>query len=479
MLKKHIISILKDRLGYQPTSNQEELIDKLSDFVINTKEREIFLVKGYAGTGKTTIVSSLVKTLQKLKQKSILLAPTGRAAKILTFYSNKKAYTIHRKIYRQKSSKDVFGEFVLDKNFHTNTIFIVDEASMIADYSNELSIFGSGRLLDDLLNYVYNDKKCKLILLGDTAQLPPVGLDISPALNKAVLESFGFSVVEMFLTDVIRQSQDSGVLYNATSIRNLINNKNIFFPKFKLKGFTDIKRIDGSDLIENISDAYDKYGIEGTMVVGRSNKRVVKYNQGIRNQILWREEEISIGEYLMVVRNNYYWLQEDESQNIGIDFIANGDIVEIVKIHQYQERYGFRFADVTIRFADYENIEIPVKILLDTLTIETAALTNEENKKFYYSVIKDYEEYRSKRKKYEMVRNNPFFNALQVKYAYAVTCHKAQGGQWEAVFIDQGYVNDDMLNVEYLRWLYTAFTRAIKKLYLVNFRNMFFAEEEL
>ncbi len=484
MLKDHIASLLKENHDYKPTPGQDKLFDKLSEFINNTNDNQILLIKGYAGTGKTTVVSSLVKTLKKIELKSILLAPTGRAAKVLGSYSKENAYTIHKKIYRQKSSKDGLGEFVLDKNLHTNTFFIVDEASMISNQTYELSIFGSGRLLDDLIEYVYNGKKCKLILLGDTAQLPPVKFDISPALNKQVLQGFGKNVIEVYLTDVIRQSQNSGILFNATNLRNLIRlpvgktgQMTDDFSKEKilirLSGFKDISRLTGEDLIEEISNAYAQYGIEKTMIVCRSNKMANKYNQGIRNQILWREEEISVGDYLMVVKNNYYWIKNDD-----INFIANGDIVEITRIHKYQERYGFRFADVSLRFVDYQDIEIDAKIMLNTLYIETASLTGEDNKKLFYSVLEDNNDVSIKKKRYEMVKDNPFFNALQVKFAYAVTCHKAQGGQWKVVFVDQGFLTDDMLNLEYLRWLYTALTRSTEKLYLVNFGKQFFKENE-
>ena len=346
---------------------------------------------------------------------------------------------------------------------------------MISNQTYELSIFGSGRLLDDLIEYVYNGKKCKLILLGDTAQLPPVKFDISPALNKQVLQGFGKNVIEVYLTDVIRQSQNSGILFNATNLRNLISINDFSKEKIliKLSGFKDISRLTGEDLIEEISNAYAQYGIEKTMIVCRSNKMANKYNQGIRNQILWREEEISVGDYLMVVKNNYYWIKNDD-----INFIANGDIVEITRIHKYQERYGFRFADVSLRFVDYQDIEIDAKIMLNTLYIETASLTGEDNKKLFYSVLEDNNDVSIKKKRYEMVKDNPFFNALQVKFAYAVTCHKAQGGQWKVVFVDQGFLTDDMLNLEYLRWLYTALTRSTEKLYLVNFGKQFFKENE-
>ncbi len=475
MIKNNILNLFKKKFKYNPTKDQETLIEELTNLIINFnrqgKDNEIFLLKGYAGTGKTTIISSFVKVLDDLRLKTVLLAPTGRAAKVLSFYSGKNAYTIHKKIYRQKSSQDGFGKFVLNQNLHSYTFFIVDEASMISNSSIEASMFGSGRLLDDLIEYVYKGKNCMLVIVGDTAQLPPVGLDKSPALKTETLENYGLIVKELELTQIIRQSLNSGILFNATKVRELIkdNPYKFSYPKIKLHDYSDIVRISGEDLIEDISSAYDKYGIEQTVVVSRSNKRANKYNQGIRNSILYREEEISTGDYLMIVKNNYHWLDENDK----IDFIANGDIVEVTRIKNYQEKYGFRFADVTVRFIDYD-FEIDTKIMLSTLSIETASLSNEQNRQLYYSIMNDYSDINSNKKKYDLVKNNPFFNALQVKFSYAITCHKSQGGQWKCVFVDQGYINDDMLNVEYLRWLYTAITRSTEKLYLVNFKSEFF-----
>ncbi|MDA3953868.1 MAG: AAA family ATPase [Bacteroidales bacterium] len=481
MLSDHIKNIILKKLIYSPTKDQETLIEGLSGFILDNDSNKIFLIKGYAGTGKTTMISALVNAFKELKVKSVLLAPTGRAAKVLTAYSKKSAYTIHKKIYRQKSSKDGFGLFVLDVNLHSKTFFIVDEASMISNNSREGSSFGSGSLLDDLIKYVYNDKSCKLILIGDVAQLPPVGLDISPALDSKELRSFGYDVLEYNLRDVVRQQEDSGILLNATNIRNLISSKNFVFPKLELNGIMDVQRISGSELIDTISDSYDKYGFEDTIIITRSNKRANLYNQGIRSQIMWHEEEIAVGDFIMVVKNNYYWIDDNDktSPSTGkIDFIANGDIAEILKIRKYEERYGFRFVNVTLRFIDYEDIEVECKIILDTLNIDSAALSNEDNKQLYYNVLDDYKHEKNKKKQYDSVKNNEYFNALQVKFSYAITCHKAQGGQWKNVFIDHGFVNDDMMNKEYLRWLYTAFTRPIENLYLVNFDKRFFDPED-
>ena len=468
-------SFLKDKIleefSFKPTNNQNLLLTKLSDFIFSENENELFLLKGYAGTGKTTVISALVKSLKKLKQKTFLLAPTGRAAKVLSSYSKTPAYTIHKKIYRQKTATDNMGSFALDRNFHKDTLFIVDEASMIAGNTYSNSIFGSGDLLSDLIEYVYNGNNCKLILIGDTAQLPPVGLDLSPALDKEYIEkNFYRNVIQVVLTEVVRQTQESGILYNATNLRDLIKNEESIFPKFQLKNYTDIQRVSGADLIEEISSSYYNFGQEDTIIVTRSNNRANKFNQGIRNSILYREEELSQGDYLMVVKNNYFWLDKNED----VDFIANGDIVEIVKIKKYYELYNRRFAEVTVRFLDYKDLEIDTKIMLDTLSIDTPALTADENREFYYKIAEDYPEIRNKRKLFEKIRENEFFNALQVKFAYCVTCHKAQGGQWKSVFVDIGYLTDEMLGKEFYRWLYTAVTRSTEKLYLVNFKDEFF-----
>jgi exodeoxyribonuclease-5 len=473
MLTDHIKNIILEKLKFEPTSDQDKLISGLASFIMDNNPDKVFLIKGYAGTGKTTVVSALVNAFHKLKIKSVLMAPTGRAAKVLSSYSKKSAFTIHKKIYRQKSSKDGFGVFVLDKNLHSNTFFIVDEASMISNQSNDISVFGSGRLLEDLVKYVYNDKSCKLILIGDTAQLPPVGIDISPALDENQLKSLGFDVDLYELTQVVRQSSDSGILMNATNIRNQLVNEKYEFPKLDVESVPDIEKISGSDLIDTINDAYDRDGFEDTIIITRSNKRANQYNSGIRSQILWREEEISVGDLLMVVKNNYFWLEDNEKA----DFIANGDIAEIIRIKKYHEQYGFRFADVTLNLIDYD-IEIDCKIILDTLNINTAALGSDDNKQLFYNIMEDYNGEKTKKKQYEGVKNDEFFNALQVKFSYAITCHKAQGGQWKNVFLDHGYVTDDMMDKGYIRWLYTAFTRPTQKLFLVNFNKNFFESED-
>ncbi|WP_372753182.1 ATP-dependent RecD-like DNA helicase [Labilibaculum sp.] len=474
MLKNHIASMIKDCLNFDPTDDQQRAINGLSEYVTSNEGDGVFLLKGYAGTGKTTLVSALVTVLDRMKLNTVLLAPTGRAAKVLSHYSKKSAFTIHKKIYRQKSLSDEFGVFAMDRNLTPNTVFLVDEASMISNYSAEASVFGSGRLLDDLMQYVFSAKNCRLILIGDTAQLPPIGLDISPALDPEELESsYNVSVQEVVLTQVVRQNQESGILMNATSLRAMLNDERTGFPALATENFPDIKRIGGAELIDEISNAHSEFGLEETIVISRSNKRANKFNQGIRNTVLYREEEISNGDYLMVVKNNYFWAKDIKD----MDFIANGDIVEIVRIHRYTEMYGFRYAEITIRFPDYKDVEIDTLILLDTLDIESASLGYEENKKLFFKIAEDYADIRSKKKRYEKVRDNKFFNALQVKFSYAVTCHKAQGGQWKSVFIDQGYLTDELLTPEYYRWLYTAVTRATDKLFLVNFKKEFFPNE--
>ena len=476
MIKNHLEKILNLNLPFTPTGCQKKLIEALSNYIISYEPDEIMLIKGYAGTGKTTMVFSLTQGLASLKIRSVLLAPTGRAAKVMAGYSKMPAFTIHKKIYRQKSSSDGMGKFALDKNLHKNTYFIVDEASMISNELSDNSVFGSGRLLDDLLEYVYSGENCRLVLVGDTAQLPPVKLNISPALEAASLEYYGFSVKEVELKEVVRQTEDSGILFNATEIRNRIGSledNSGFFP-IELNSFDDVERISGEELIETISSAYDKYGLFETTIVTRSNKRANLFNKGIRGSILYKENEIEKGDLLMVVKNNYFWVDDD----MELDFIANGDIAEIITIYGYEELYGFRFANVSLGFIDYEDVEIDCKIFLETLNIESASFPYEQNRQLFETVSEDYADVRNKRERWKKVKENPYFNALQVKFAYALTCHKAQGGQWKAVFVDHGFVNEEMLDTEYYRWLDTAFTRPTEKLFLVNFNKNFFEGEE-
>ncbi len=447
----------------------------LSDFIANKPEDFVYVLKGYAGTGKTTMISQLVKTLDNFQIGSVLLAPTGRAAKVLMNYTGKTSYTIHKKIYRQKSSTDGTGIFVLDKNLHKSTYFIVDEASMISNQSSENSVFGSGKVLDDLLEYVYSGKDCRLILVGDTAQLPPVGISLSPALSSESIEQYGFGVMENELTDVVRQEKNSGILENATGLRTSIGNNQVAdFYRIYVNDFSDIEKIPGGELIEKINWCYDNFGIYDTIVLTRSNKRANQYNSGIRSSILFRDSEISRGDLLMVVKNNYFWSEGTEN----LDFIANGDITEVLHIYGYENLHGFRFADVSLRFIDYDDVEVRCNILMDTLNIETASLSQVDSNRLFLSVSEDYQEIKNKRERWKKIKQDKYYNALQVKFAYAITCHKAQGGQWKAVFVDTGYLTPEMLNRDFYRWLYTAFTRPMEKLYLVNFDKRFFIKND-
>jgi exodeoxyribonuclease V len=470
MIKNHIANTMLGHLPYSPTTGQQKLLDLMAEFVVKQGERELLIIKGYAGTGKTTMISIFIKALRELGMKTMLLAPTGRAAKVLASYAETTATTIHKKIYRQKSSKDAFGEFVMDRNLSTNTFFIVDEASMLSDQQIDASVFGTGNLLRDLINYVFNSKNCKLILVGDTAQLPPVGLPFSQAMDKSFLQNYNINVQECELNEVVRQAKESGILYNATSIRNLILSENLSYPKFTLQPFKDIYRIAGNEVLENLSNAYHKYGLDDTIVICRSNKIANKYNQGIRNQVLFRDEELSAGDYLMVVKNNYFWMTGGDNLN----FIANGDIVRIKRVKKYHDMYGFRFAEADVILPDYNNMELSVMLLVDILYSEAPALSAEENKRLFYTISEDYQHIKSSKQRYVKVKENPYFNALQVKYAYAITCHKSQGGQWRIVFVDQSFFRDEMLTSEYFKWLYTALTRASEKIFLVNFGEQFF-----
>lgn len=469
MIKTHVIKEIVEKLGFAPTVGQLEAINALSEFTVQPNGNECILLKGYAGTGKTSLIAAYVKALDRFGISYQLLAPTGRAAKVLAEYSGCNAYTIHKVIYRQQSSTDGFGRFTLNFNKSKNTIYIVDEASMISNQAFDDSAFGSGKLLSDLIEYVRMGKDCKLMLVGDTAQLPPVGLDISPALNPTELEALGLNVRFAQLNEVIRQQFDSGILHNATAIRELIDSSTNDFPRFNLD-YRDMQRISGGELLEYLSDEYSKNGREGNIVICYSNKRANRYNQGIRSKILYHEEELSVGDYLMVARNNYFWV--NDRPNIG--FIANGEIVRVKRIGKRNEIYGFRFADVTLELPDYNYEEFDAKLILDSLFMDGPSLGNESMKLLYQQVMADYLHLKTKKARMKQLQNDPFFNALQAKFAYAVTCHKAQGGQWPTVFIDQGFFNDDMLTREYLRWLYTAFTRATQKVYLVNFDEKFF-----
>jgi len=465
-----IYNNLVKNLGNIPTEDQSSALKKLTSYIVGNSNDVIFLMTGYAGTGKTSVISSVVKTLDLLRMRSVLLAPTGRAAKVLSSYSGRPAFTIHKKIYRQKSSKDGIGSFKLDRNLSKDTFFIVDEASMVSNSSNDSSLFGSGKVLDDLIEYVYSGTECKLILAGDTAQLPPVGSVVSPALDPVALGGYGFGLITSELRQVVRQSESSGVLMNATRVRLQVAEQDLGHPTIDCLNYNDIARITGEELIDEISSAYGSCGMEGTIIVVNSNKQANRYNQGIRNRIFFREEEISPGDMVMVVKNNYFILEEEED---GAGFIANGDIAEVRKIRKYEERYGFRFAEMVLKFPDY-NLEVESKVMLDVLSLDTPALPSDKNKELYQNILADYLHIKARRKQYDAVRNDPYFNALQIKFAYAVTCHKAQGGQWERVFIDQGMFNRNEITIDYLRWFYTALTRSTDRVYLVNFNEEFF-----
>tara|TARA_B100000927_G_scaffold275405_1_gene255357 strand:- start:2165 stop:3580 length:1416 start_codon:yes stop_codon:yes gene_type:complete len=469
MNSKKIQEKIRVNFTFKPTSEQEKIINYISEFVTIEGNRNIFLLKGYAGTGKTTIVSALVKSLPILGKGSVLMAPTGRAAKVLSKYSKKSASTIHRKIYWIRTNKNGNTFIKLKENTHCNTVFIVDEASMIPENSDKG--FGNRSLLEDLIKYVYNGIDCKLILIGDRAQLPPVHLDISPALNEKTLNlNYNKKVICKELTKIVRQKKDSFILSNATKIREKISNNDYSYPKFLTN--KEVIRINtGEDLQEALENAYADEGINHTAILCRSNKRANEYNQQIRAKIRWQENEISDGDKIMVVRNNYFWLKEISNTK----FIANGDIIDVVKIKKIIERYGFRFAKASIRMTDYnDEKELDVILLLDTLTSENPAITYDQYQQLYKEVGLDYKGEKEVNKK---IKENPFFNALQIKFSYAITCHKSQGGQWENVFVDLGYFNKDMLNKSFLRWIYTAFTRASQKLYLINFNDNFFQKK--
>ncbi|WP_340076908.1 ATP-dependent DNA helicase [Leptobacterium sp. I13] len=464
--------LLKEKFPHTPTLKQDIVLQQLSDFIFEANHNQLFLLKGYAGTGKTTIVSTLVTNLWRATLRFVLLAPTGRAAKVITSYSGQGALTIHKSIYFPRKQKSGGVSFVLQPNKHRKTLFIVDEASMISDMQGDSKLFENGSLLDDLIYYVYSGHNCKLILIGDTAQLPPVNLSISPALNAGTLSlNYNKEVVQMELDEVVRQEQDSGILLNATNLREQIEQKITQSFQFQLNGFTDIIRlVDGHEIQEAIDTAYRENGKEETVIIVRSNKRANQYNQQIRSRILFLENELAVGDYMMVVKNNYFWLKATSEAG----FIANGDIIEILEIFAIKELYGFKFAEVKIRMVDYPNQKpFETVLLLDTIHSETPALSYEESNKLYQEVMKDYAEETSKYRKFLKVKNNKHFNALQVKFSYTITCHKSQGGQWETVFIEQPYLPNG-IDVDYLRWLYTAITRAKNQLYLIGFKDDFF-----
>ena len=436
--------------------------------MVDKSGSDIFLINGYAGTGKTSSVFSLIAMMDEFGLNYVLLAPTGRAAKVLSGYTGKKAYTIHKQIYRQKSLKEGVGHFVLDLNKNSDTVFVVDEASLISSGYNESAIFGSGNLLDDLVTYVRSSSGNRLLLIGDSAQLPPVGETISKALDINTLSRYGI-IKSAALSSVVRQVHDSGILHNATILRQMIETDDRVFPKFKTEGFNDVLRITGGELIEKLSDSYDSSGMDETLVVCRSNRQANRYNMGIRSKLLYREEQINRGDKVMIVKNCYQFLEDVD----GLDFIANGDVAELVRISNYEERYGLNFAQATLKFPDYNDIEISGKVILDTLSSESANLGSERSRALFFAVYEDYDDIKNKRKRIAAVREDKYYNALQIKYSNAITVHKSQGGQWKNVYIDNPFYKGE-ITIEDLKWLYTAITRAVDKVYFVNFDDRFF-----
>lgn len=465
-------NLLKSSFPFTPTAKQNIGLQQLSNFIFSKAANELFVLKGYAGTGKTTIIGVIVKNLWNAQKNAVLLAPTGRAAKVISNYSQNEAFTIHKKIYVPRSEKNGKISFVLAPNKHKKTLFIVDEASMISDISNQAKLFGTGALLDDLIQYVYSGFQCKLLLIGDTAQLPPVKLDLSPALNESNLElNYDKEVIRLELDEVVRQGEDSGILFNATHLREAISNSYFDSFEFNLKGFKDIVRLnDGYEIMDAINDAYSTLGNEETALIVRSNKRANLYNEQIRSRILFNENELTAGDFLMIVKNNYFWLKPTSEAG----FIANGDIIEVLEVFSVKELYGFRFAEVKIRMVDYPKMRpFETVLMLDTITLETPSLPYEESNKLYQEILKDFEDEPSSYKRFLGVKKSKHLNALQVKFSYAITCHKSQGGQWNTVFVEQPYLPNG-IDRDYLRWLYTAVTRAKEKLYLIGFKDDFF-----
>jgi len=472
IIRNFVAEMLQDELKYRilqvfgmvPTPEQDHALDVFSLFVTDRDDHAVMILRGSAGTGKTTLAGAIVKAMAALKQKMVLLAPTGRAAKVFSLNAHHAAYTIHRRIYRQKTAGDL-SAFNLNDNLNRDTLFIVDEASMIANQGYGDSAFGSGCLLDDLMQFVYNGQNCRMLLIGDKAQLPPVGEDESPALMAEVLRCYGMRVYECDLNQVLRQSEESGILWNATMIRQMVTHDDVIqLPQIRLQGFADIQVVPGDELIESLASSYSRAGMDETIVITRSNKRANIYNQGIRNTVLDREDELCRGDQLMIVKNNYFWTEGSQE----IPFVANGDVAVVQRVRNIHELYGFRFAEVTMQFPDYDDYELTATVILDSLTTEAPSLTREQQEQLFNAVMEDYADISLKAERIRKIKSDRYYNALQIKFAYAVTCHKAQGGQWAHVYIDQGYMTDDMLTPDYIHWLYTAFTRAMEKLFLVN-----------
>lgn len=457
--------------GFEPTDSQREAMAALSNFIYEKGEQFLFILQGYAGTGKTSLVSALVKALEEVRVRTILLAPTGRAAKVISQYAGKKAYTIHKWIYRV-ATRESLRMFVRKENKYSHTLFIVDEASMISAESNAGEIPGMGSLLEDLIDYVYSGEHNRMLFIGDDAQLPPVHAEESPALSSDFMQyAFHLNIRSSQLTDVVRQTLDSGILFNATKLRDKITDEDISFPFFSKQPFEDFKRVPGGELEDLLNNLYNNNDCDEIVAITRSNKRAYLFNCEIRNRILYRENRIATGDYLMAVKNNYYWIEEDSE----VGFLANGDIMEVMAIHKQQELYGFNFADVTVRLCDYPNYpNIDIKIILESLEVEAPSLTYEDNHRLYMAVSEDYADIPNKRLRFLKIKNDPYLNAVQVKFAYSLTCHKTQGGQWKHVLVDQGFLTEDNLDKEYLRWLYTAVTRSTDNVYLINFEDKLF-----
>ena len=476
MLEDEITYRILKEFPFEPTGEQRAALRTFAAFLTDRDSHAAMILRGSAGTGKTVLASAIVRAMTLLKQKVVLLAPTGRAAKVFALNSGHEALTIHRKIYRERSFSGPSGAFNLNDNLHADTLFIVDEASMVSNSGHESSAFGSGCLLDDLIRYVYQGRNCRLLMVGDRAQLPPVGETESPALSADVLGAYGLKVHECDLNEVVRQGSSSGILYNATNIRRLISGydgsslalsdaASSLLEQIKVDvSFPDVAVVPGDELIEQLGSSYGTAGLDDTIVITRSNKRANIYNQGIRNTILDREEALSTGDILMVVRNKYL----DPKLKAPVPFIANGDRGIVRRVSNYRDLYGFHFADISLEFPDYDNFELDTTVILDTLTSESPALTREQNEQLFNAVMEDYADVPLKSERMKHIREDSYYNALQVKFGYAVTCHKAQGGQWTDVYIDQGYMTDEMVTPDYLHWLYTAFTRATGHLYLVN-----------
>lgn len=470
MLNTYIARQIYEKISFETTFSQKKVVEMLSDYLSEPQTEQIFVLNGYAGTGKTTLVAALVEVLHAMQVPTVLLAPTGRAAKVLSRYCHREALTIHKRIYRERTTADYESHFSLDVNKERGAVFIVDEASMLADATSEGQLFGSGSLLDDLIKYIRSGRDCRLILVGDNAQLPPVGSAFSPALDQSVMSGYG-QVVYASMDDVVRQQAESGILFNATMLRCMLENGIYEVPQLDMS-FSDVESISGGEVMERVQECYDRYGRDETIIITRSNRRANRYNEGIRRYNLSAEEAIESGDCLMVVKNNYYYTEREKE--CPMSFVANGDVAQLRKIYRFEDFYGFHFADALLSFPDYDDFELRCRILLDTITSESPSLTREESRRLLQEVEQDYLDIKSRIKRLKEIRENPHFNAVQVKFAYAITCHKAQGGQWKAVFVDRALFGDEEMTADMLRWLYTAFTRATERLYLVNFDERFF-----